>query len=112
MVNLALGSMVSETTEGFPSSPRPPRTPGEPGRNTRSRGPKGPHAKARAGGPKARDRSRDHRLLSGCLRPPFPAKPLNKKPERRRGCKCGGATQTPPLLLAGASAAPVTPTAR
>ncbi|XP_067099191.1 E3 ubiquitin-protein ligase MSL2a [Osmerus mordax] len=84
---------------GAPPKPaRPPLTSSKAGRKHPEQGPKRPHAKARAGGPKAKDRSRDHRLLSGCLLPPIPAKPLYKKPAEKKGCKCGRATQNPSVL--------------
>ncbi|KAM4624765.1 E3 ubiquitin-protein ligase MSL2-like [Polymixia lowei] len=61
-------------------------------------GPKKPHAKARSGASKSKDRSKDQRLLSGCLVPPTPAKPPYRKPVEKKGCKCGRATQNPSVL--------------
>ncbi|XP_035024047.1 E3 ubiquitin-protein ligase MSL2a [Hippoglossus stenolepis] len=60
---------------------------------------KKPHAKARSGGgSKTKDRSKDQRLMSGCLVPPAPARPPYKKPVEKKGCKCGRATQNPSVL--------------
>ncbi|KAM7403393.1 hypothetical protein PAMA_004037 [Pampus argenteus] len=62
-------------------------------------GPKKPHAKARSsGGSKNKDRSKDQRLLSGCLVPQAPVRPPYKKPVEKKGCKCGRATQNPSVL--------------
>ncbi|KAK2892011.1 E3 ubiquitin-protein ligase MSL2a [Channa argus] len=62
-------------------------------------GPKKPHAKARSGGgSKTKDRSKDQRLIPGCLAPPVPVRPPYKKPVEKKGCKCGRATQNPSVL--------------
>ncbi|XP_022607056.1 E3 ubiquitin-protein ligase MSL2-like [Seriola dumerili] len=62
-------------------------------------GPKKPHAKARSGGgSKTKDRSKDQRLMAGCLVPPAPVRPPYKKPVEKKGCKCGRATQNPSVL--------------
>ncbi|XP_037550458.1 E3 ubiquitin-protein ligase MSL2 [Nematolebias whitei] len=61
--------------------------------------PKKPHAKARSsGGSKTKDRSKEQRLLSGCLLPAPPVRPPYKKPAEKKGCKCGRATQNPSVL--------------
>lgn len=60
---------------------------------------KKPHAKARSGGgTKNKDRSKDQRLMSGCLVPPMPVRTPYKKPVEKKGCKCGRATQNPSVL--------------
>ncbi|XP_023118279.1 E3 ubiquitin-protein ligase MSL2a [Amphiprion ocellaris] len=61
--------------------------------------PKKPHAKARSGGgSKTKDRSKDQRLMAGCVVPPAPVRPPYKKPVEKKGCKCGRATQNPSVL--------------
>uniref|UniRef100_A0A3Q0RE26 E3 ubiquitin-protein ligase MSL2 n=1 Tax=Amphilophus citrinellus TaxID=61819 RepID=A0A3Q0RE26_AMPCI len=61
--------------------------------------PKKPHVKARSvGASKTKDRSKDQRLMSGCLVPQAPARPPYKKPVEKKGCKCGRATQNPSVL--------------
>lgn len=61
--------------------------------------PKKSHAKARSsGGSKTKDRSKDQRLMSGCLVPPAPVRTPYKKPAEKKGCKCGRATQNPSVL--------------
>lgn len=60
---------------------------------------KKPHTKARSGGTsKTKDRSKDQRLVSGCIMPPAPVRPSYKKPVEKKGCKCGRATQNPSVL--------------
>lgn len=83
---------------GHPKPCRPPLNPSKGVKKNPDQGAKRPHTKPRGGGPKAKDRSRDHRLLSGCLLPPSPAKPIYKKPVEKKGCKCGRATQNPSVL--------------
>lgn len=64
-------------------------------------GAKKPHSKGRGGGgggSKAKDASKDQRLMSGCLVPPAPVRPPYKKPVEKKGCKCGRATQNPSVL--------------
>uniref|UniRef100_A0A3P8SW63 E3 ubiquitin-protein ligase MSL2 n=1 Tax=Amphiprion percula TaxID=161767 RepID=A0A3P8SW63_AMPPE len=61
--------------------------------------PKKPHTKARSGGgSKTKDRSKDQRLMAGCVVPPAPVRPPYKKPVEKKGCKCGRATQNPSVL--------------
>ncbi|KAM6961460.1 E3 ubiquitin-protein ligase MSL2a [Aplochiton taeniatus] len=89
----------SSLSNGGPPKPsRPSLSSSKAVRKHPEQGPKRPHAKARAGGPKAKERGRDHRLMSSCLLPPSPAKPLYKKPVEKKGCKCGRATQNPSVL--------------
>ncbi|KAG7511065.1 E3 ubiquitin-protein ligase MSL2-like [Solea senegalensis] len=62
-------------------------------------GPKKLHVKARSGGgSKTKDRSKEQRLMSGCLVSPAPVRPPYKKPVEKKGCKCGRATQNPSVL--------------
>ncbi|XP_039994084.1 E3 ubiquitin-protein ligase MSL2a isoform X2 [Xiphias gladius] len=80
-----------------PSRPAPNHSKGA--RKHVDPGPKKPHAKARSGGgSKTKDRSKDQRLMSGCLVPPAPVRPPYKKPVEKKGCKCGRATQNPSVL--------------
>lgn len=80
-----------------PSRPAPNHSKGA--RKHVDPGPKKPHAKARSsGGSKNKDRSKDQRLMSGCLVPPAPVRPPYKKPVEKKGCKCGRATQNPSVL--------------
>lgn len=60
---------------------------------------KKPHTKARSsGGAKTKDRSKDQRLMAGCLVPSAPVRAHYKKPVEKKGCKCGRATQNPSVL--------------
>lgn len=80
-----------------PSRPAPNHSKGA--RKHVDSGPKKPHAKARSGGgSKTKDRSRDQRLIPGCVVPPAPVRPPYKKPVEKKGCKCGRATQNPSVL--------------
>ncbi|XP_069008757.1 E3 ubiquitin-protein ligase MSL2a [Embiotoca jacksoni] len=80
-----------------PSRPAPNHNKGA--RKHVDQSPKKPHAKARSGGgSKTKDRSKDQRLMSGCLVPPAPVRPPYKKPVEKKGCKCGRATQNPSVL--------------
>ncbi|GAA6213290.1 E3 ubiquitin-protein ligase MSL2-like [Lates japonicus] len=80
-----------------PSRPAPNHSKGA--RKHVDPGPKKPHTKARSsGGSKTKDRSKDQRLMSGCLVPPAPVRPPYKKPVEKKGCKCGRATQNPSVL--------------
>uniref|UniRef100_UPI003AAADB68 E3 ubiquitin-protein ligase MSL2a n=1 Tax=Centroberyx gerrardi TaxID=166262 RepID=UPI003AAADB68 len=89
-------STLSNGAPPKPSRPAPNHSKGA--RKHIDQGLKKPHAKARSGGSKSKDRSKDQRLLSGCLVPPTPAKPPYKKPVEKKGCKCGRATQNPSVL--------------
>lgn len=90
----------SSLSNGVP--PKPSRPAPNHSKSTRKHvdpGPKKPHAKARSGGgSKAKDGSKDQRLMSGCLVPPAPVRPPYKKPVEKKGCKCGRATQNPSVL--------------
>ncbi|KAM3871500.1 E3 ubiquitin-protein ligase MSL2-like [Diretmus argenteus] len=89
----------SSLSNGAPPKPnRPAPNHSKGARKHIDQGPKKPHVKARSGGSKSKDRSKDQRLLSGCLVPPMPAKPPYKKPVEKKGCKCGRATQNPSVL--------------
>lgn len=79
-----------------PSRPTPNHSKGA--RKHVDQGPKKPHTKARSGGSKSKDRSKEQRLLSGCLVPAAPVRPPYKKPVEKKGCKCGRATQNPSVL--------------
>ncbi|XP_055361366.1 E3 ubiquitin-protein ligase MSL2a isoform X2 [Betta splendens] len=80
-----------------PSRPSPNHSKGA--RKHLESGPKKPHTKARSGGgSKTKDRSREQRLLPGCVIPPPPIRPPYKKPVEKKGCKCGRATQNPSVL--------------
>lgn len=80
-----------------PSRPAPNHSKGA--RKHVDPGPKKPHAKARSGGgSKTKDRSRDQRLMPGCVVSPAPVRPPYKKPVEKKGCKCGRATQNPSVL--------------
>lgn len=90
----------SSLPNGAPPKPsRPAQNHSKGARKHVDPGPKKPHAKARSsGGSKNKDRSKDQRLLSGCLVPPAPVRPPYKKPVEKKGCKCGRATQNPSVL--------------
>ncbi|XP_029349950.1 E3 ubiquitin-protein ligase MSL2-like [Echeneis naucrates] len=90
----------SSVPNGVPPKPsRPPPNHSKAARKHVEPGPKKPHAKARSsGGSKTKDRSKDQRLMSGCLVPPPPVRPPYKKPVEKKGCKCGRATQNPSVL--------------
>lgn len=90
----------SSLSNGVPPKPNRPA----PNHNKGARkhvdpAPKKPHAKARSGGgSKTKDRSKDQRLMAGCVVPPAPVRPPYKKPVEKKGCKCGRATQNPSVL--------------
>lgn len=90
----------SSLSNGVPPKPsRPAPNHSKSARKHVDPGPKKPHAKARSGGgSKAKDGSKDQRLMSGCLVPPAPVRPPYKKPVEKKGCKCGRATQNPSVL--------------
>lgn len=90
----------SSLPNGVPPKPcRPVPNHGKVARKHLESGPKKPHAKARSGGgSKPKDRSREQRLLPGCVVPPAPVRPPYKKPVEKKGCKCGRATQNPSVL--------------
>ncbi|XP_056151702.1 E3 ubiquitin-protein ligase MSL2a [Lampris incognitus] len=89
-------SSLSNGAPPKPSRPVPNHSKGA--RKHIEQGPKKPHAKARGGGSKSKDRSKDQRLVSGCPVPPTPPKPPYRKPVEKKGCKCGRATQNPSVL--------------
>ncbi|XP_028293608.1 E3 ubiquitin-protein ligase MSL2a [Gouania willdenowi] len=90
-------SSLSNGTLSKPS--RPTQNYSKGGRKQVEPGPKKPHSKARSGGSsKNKDRSKEQRLVSGCLVPPAPVRPPYKKPIEKKGCKCGRATQNPSVL--------------
>lgn len=90
----------SSLPNGVLSKPtRPPQNHSKGARKHVEQSPKKPHAKARSGGgSKTKDRSKEQRLLSGCLLPTPPVRPPYKKPVEKKGCKCGRATQNPSVL--------------
>ncbi|XP_068195578.1 E3 ubiquitin-protein ligase MSL2-like [Antennarius striatus] len=90
----------SSLPNGVPPKPsRPAPNHSKAVRKNADPGQRKPHAKARSGGgSKAKDVSKDQRLVSGCLVPPAPVRPPYKKPVEKKGCKCGRATQNPSVL--------------
>lgn len=60
-------------------------------------GPKKAYAKSKQSTPKTKDKSKE-RLLSNPLVPGSPTKVVYKKPQEKKGCKCGRATQNPSVL--------------
>ncbi|RXM27417.1 E3 ubiquitin-protein ligase MSL2 [Acipenser ruthenus] len=60
-------------------------------------GAKKAYSKAKQGVPKTKDKTKE-RLLSNNLMPGSPNKVVYKKPQEKKGCKCGRATQNPSVL--------------
>ncbi|KAL4635881.1 E3 ubiquitin-protein ligase MSL2-like [Arapaima gigas] len=60
-------------------------------------GPKKAYSKAKQGVPKSKDKTKD-RLTSSSMIPGSPTKVVYKKPQEKKGCKCGRATQNPSVL--------------
>lgn len=60
-------------------------------------GPKKGYAKSKQSAPKTKDKTKE-RLVSNPLVPGSPTKVVYKKPQEKKGCKCGRATQNPSVL--------------
>ncbi|XP_026863836.2 E3 ubiquitin-protein ligase MSL2b [Electrophorus electricus] len=60
-------------------------------------GPKKAYAKSKQGTPKSKDKTKE-RLAGNSLVPGSPTKVVYKKPQEKKGCKCGRATQNPSVL--------------
>ncbi|XP_048845647.1 E3 ubiquitin-protein ligase MSL2-like [Brienomyrus brachyistius] len=60
-------------------------------------GPKKAYTKVKQGVPKTKDKTKD-RLPGANLIPGSPTKVVYKKPQEKKGCKCGRATQNPSVL--------------
>ncbi|XP_062377059.1 E3 ubiquitin-protein ligase MSL2b [Sardina pilchardus] len=60
-------------------------------------GPKKAYAKAKQGTPKSKDKTKE-RTSSSTSIPGSPTKVVYKKPQEKKGCKCGRATQNPSVL--------------
>lgn len=60
-------------------------------------GPKKAYTKSKQSVPKTKDKTKE-RLVSNPLVPGSPTKVVYKKPQEKKGCKCGRATQNPSVL--------------
>ncbi|XP_076868316.1 E3 ubiquitin-protein ligase MSL2b [Brachyhypopomus gauderio] len=60
-------------------------------------GPKKAYAKSKQGAPKSKEKTKE-RLVANSLVPGSPTKVVYKKPQEKKGCKCGRATQNPSVL--------------
>lgn len=60
-------------------------------------GPKKAYSKSKQNAPKTKDKTKE-RLVSNSLVPGSPTKVVYKKPQEKKGCKCGRATQNPSVL--------------
>lgn len=60
-------------------------------------GPKKVYTKSKQGVPKPKDKAKE-RLTGNPLMPGSPTKVVYKKPQEKKGCKCGRATQNPSVL--------------
>ncbi|XP_036377326.1 E3 ubiquitin-protein ligase MSL2-like [Megalops cyprinoides] len=60
-------------------------------------GAKKAYSKAKPGAPKTKDRTKE-RTPNNSLTPGSPTKVVYKKPQEKKGCKCGRATQNPSVL--------------
>ncbi|KAK3541516.1 hypothetical protein QTP86_028175 [Hemibagrus guttatus] len=60
-------------------------------------GPKKAYAKSKQSAPKTKDKAKE-RLVNNPLVPGSPTKVVYKKPQEKKGCKCGRATQNPSVL--------------
>lgn len=59
--------------------------------------PKKAYSKSKQGAPKSKDKPKD-RMVGNSLVPGSPTKVVYKKPQEKKGCKCGRATQNPSVL--------------
>ncbi|XP_067291089.1 E3 ubiquitin-protein ligase MSL2b isoform X2 [Pseudorasbora parva] len=60
-------------------------------------GPKKAYTKSKQGTPKSKEKTKE-RILTNTLIPGSPTKVVYKKPQEKKGCKCGRATQNPSVL--------------
>uniref|UniRef100_A0A6I8NAP8 MSL complex subunit 2 n=1 Tax=Ornithorhynchus anatinus TaxID=9258 RepID=A0A6I8NAP8_ORNAN len=61
-------------------------------------GPKKSHPKAKPGVLKTKDKAAKEKVPSNNVMPGSPTKTVYKKPQEKKGCKCGRATQNPSVL--------------
>ncbi|XP_051841560.1 E3 ubiquitin-protein ligase MSL2 [Antechinus flavipes] len=61
-------------------------------------GPKKSHPKAKPGLLKTKDKATKEKIPSNNVMPGSPTKTVYKKPQEKKGCKCGRATQNPSVL--------------
>ncbi|XP_030624599.1 E3 ubiquitin-protein ligase MSL2b [Chanos chanos] len=66
-------------------------------KNLDHHGPKKSYTKSKQGAPKSKDKTKE-RVSTNALIPGSPTKVVYKKPQEKKGCKCGRATQNPSVL--------------